>query len=261
VVDQGYRDIADRLRESIERGEYMPRDRIPTEHELAEDLAVARETVTKALKLLKQEGRLISVRGRGTYVAEPPVKLTVARYGAVVDPDRELRDLGPWETACALQGREGRSELVAVDRVPADPRLARRLNVDEGTDLIHRQRNMTLDGQVAQLQDAWMPAALVNGTPLATSERITGGVYAAMTQAGIRLASVSEELSARAAATDERKRLKLGDVTTVFEVWRTTRDHDDRIVEVLRVVADAQRCMFAYDNLPIVPDGASQPGP
>ncbi len=254
----GFRDIAAQLRESIERGEYRPGDRIPTEHEMAEHYDVSRGTVTRAVSLLKQEGLLASARSRGTYVTEPPVKLAVGRYGAVVDPDRELRDLGPWETACALQGREGRSELVAVDRVSADAHLARRLKVDEGTALIHRQRNMTLDGHVAQLQDAWMPANLAEGTPLASGERITGGVYAAMSQAGIRLASVSEELSARSANTEERDRLQLTGVAAVFEVWRTTRDHDGRIVEVLRAVADARRCVFIYDNLPIAPDGRAQ---
>ncbi len=253
----GYRDIAAELRKAIERGEYMPGDQIPTEHELAERYGVARETVTRAVKLLKQEGELASARGRGTYVTSPPVKLTVARYSAVVAPDRELRDLGPWETACATQGREGRSELVSVDRTSADSDLARRLGVDEGTDLIHRQRDMTLDGQVAQLQDTWMPADLAEGTPLAQSGRITGGVYTAMTQSGIRLASVSEELSARSPTPEERDRLHLGEVATVFEVWRTTRGHDGRIVEARRVVADARRCRFVYEDLPIA-DGRTR---
>ncbi len=247
----GFREIAAQIRSAIERGRYSPGTRLPTEHDLAAQHGVSRETVRRALGLLKGEGLLESATSRGTYVSEPPVRLAVARYGAVLNPSREMRDLGPWETACAQQGRAGRTEVVGVNRVPATPELAQRLDVAAGDGLVRRTRNMWVDDQLGQVQDSWMPADLVEGTPLAAKGKVIGGVYAAMTAAGLVPSTITEEVAGRQPTSDERTRLRLGDGATVLEVWRTTRDQTGRVIEVLRIVSNAHRSTLVYDNLPI----------
>lgn len=247
----GFRDIADQLRRKIEDGDYAPGTRIPTEHELADQHGLSRETIRRALALLKAEGLLTSATSRGTYVSPRPVRLTIARYSAVLDSNRDLRSLGPWETACAHQGIEGRTQVVSVIKEPASSALANRLGVPAGTDLIHRKRYMWAGDHIAQVQDAWMPAPLVDGTVLAESEKVVGGVYAAMTQAGFSPDSVSEEISGRSPTSDERAQMQLSAGTFVLEVWRTTRDATGQITEILRTVADARRATFIYDDLPI----------
>lgn len=247
----GFREIAAQLRSAIERGEYPPGSRIATEHDLASQYGVSRETVRRALALLKSEGLLAGAPGRGTYVPPPPVRLTIARYSAVTDPSRELRDLGPWETACAHQGIAGRTDVVTVERVPASQDLAERLAVSIGDQLVHRVRDMWAGDRIAQVQDTWMPAALVEGTPLAGPGKVVGGVYAVMTAAGFGPDVVSEEVSGRLPTSDERTRMQLAEGATVLEIWRTTRDQNGRVVEVLRTVADARQSTLVYDNLPV----------
>lgn len=63
-----YRQLAARLREAIERGEYTAR--IPSEPSLAQQTGLARQTVRKAVRLLAEEGLVTRVPGKGTYVSK-----------------------------------------------------------------------------------------------------------------------------------------------------------------------------------------------
>ena len=63
-----HKQIADLLRERIERGEFRPGDRLPTEEELCRLLGVSRTPVRQALNQLVQEGWIERRRKLGTRV-------------------------------------------------------------------------------------------------------------------------------------------------------------------------------------------------
>jgi DNA-binding GntR family transcriptional regulator len=63
-----YRQIAEILRGRIEAGELEPDRPIPSEAAVQQEFGVARETARKAVKLLRDEGYVITVPGLGTYV-------------------------------------------------------------------------------------------------------------------------------------------------------------------------------------------------
>jgi DNA-binding GntR family transcriptional regulator len=72
IVDQSSpewprKQVADRIRRQIADGEIGPR--LPSHMDLAERLGVAPKTVERALAILKDEGLIYSVPGRGTFVA------------------------------------------------------------------------------------------------------------------------------------------------------------------------------------------------
>jgi len=67
-----YRQLATVLRDRIRNGELPPGRRLPSEKDLHDEFGLARETIRRALAVLRQEG-LIEVRhGHGTFVAETP---------------------------------------------------------------------------------------------------------------------------------------------------------------------------------------------
>jgi GntR family transcriptional regulator, transcriptional repressor for pyruvate dehydrogenase complex len=69
ITDQ----VAERLRQLINSGEYKPGDRIPSERDLAVRLGVGRPAVREALRELKAQGLLVVGRGaQGTNVANLP---------------------------------------------------------------------------------------------------------------------------------------------------------------------------------------------
>lgn len=60
-----YRQIADRIREQIARGELKPGDALPTESALQTEFGVSRVTVRQALRQLVEQQILESIQGSG----------------------------------------------------------------------------------------------------------------------------------------------------------------------------------------------------
>jgi GntR family transcriptional regulator len=80
--------VAAEIRRAIAEGEAEPGDRLPLAKDLATVLGVNKNTVLRALHLLRDEGLLEFRRGRGITVAG------TADRGAVVSKMRELLKLG-----------------------------------------------------------------------------------------------------------------------------------------------------------------------
>jgi DNA-binding FadR family transcriptional regulator len=71
-----FEETVDRLGTAIRLGILTPGSRLPSERELAEQLAISRSTLRQAITALVESGHLTSVRGRsgGTFVVpEPPL--------------------------------------------------------------------------------------------------------------------------------------------------------------------------------------------
>jgi GntR family transcriptional regulator len=67
-----YRQLADIIRAKIESGELERLDPLPSESTLEEDFGVGRDTVRKALAVLRDEGMIFTIQARGSYVGPPP---------------------------------------------------------------------------------------------------------------------------------------------------------------------------------------------
>jgi DNA-binding GntR family transcriptional regulator len=66
-----YTQLADILREMIASGELQPRSLLPSESSLQQEQGVARGTVRTAIGILRDEGLVVTISGRGTFVREP----------------------------------------------------------------------------------------------------------------------------------------------------------------------------------------------
>lgn len=67
-----YRQIADQLRERIGDGSIPVGRRIPSMVEMEQYYGVARDTLRKAVQVLKDEGLVETVNGMGIYVIKLP---------------------------------------------------------------------------------------------------------------------------------------------------------------------------------------------
>ncbi|MDE2481721.1 MAG: GntR family transcriptional regulator [bacterium] len=82
-----FQQIADQMREYVERGELRPGDALPTVRQLATDLGVAPNTVARAYADLAQSGWLTSDGRRGTRVAPTIPAEDIKRRAVVLQGD------------------------------------------------------------------------------------------------------------------------------------------------------------------------------
>ena len=89
-----YRQLSQLMADAIASGEFAPDERLPTEAELAARYDVNRLTVRQALGELARAGLVVTIAGRGSFVARPPSRYTVSS-----------RDEASLTRAMAAQGR------------------------------------------------------------------------------------------------------------------------------------------------------------
>ena len=68
-----YQQIKEDIKAAIERGKYKPNEKIPAEPELSAEYSVSRITVRRAVEELCNEGYLVKMQGRGTFVSTPRI--------------------------------------------------------------------------------------------------------------------------------------------------------------------------------------------
>src|SRR2546426_9682410 len=122
-----YAQVIDELRRRIESGEYPPGSLLPSEHQLSDEFQIARPTVVRALRVLRQDGWIETQQGKGSFVRgrPAPAGLESQRTGEQAlnrDESREPGDLieagiiAPPARGAALLGRAGEGEGVGRRR-------------------------------------------------------------------------------------------------------------------------------------------------
>ncbi len=67
-----YEQVAEHIAARIEAGDLAPGTKMPPERDLGTEYGVAYNTVRKAMELLRERDMIVTMHGRGTYVAERP---------------------------------------------------------------------------------------------------------------------------------------------------------------------------------------------
>ncbi|MEM7576044.1 MAG: GntR family transcriptional regulator [Planctomycetota bacterium] len=228
-----YAKVRDALRADIRR-RYRPGSLLPTQQQLAERFDTSLITIKRAISELGQLGLVESVRGRGTVVCRP----------TVVDAHTGVSS---WTDAMRGMGGDPKTAWNRIDIEAGDPDLRRLLRVRAGQTLTAVRRLRTLDGEPVCLITNWLPTFRVPGLEVAGFEGES--LYEALEQRyGVSFAYADEEVSARAATTEERKTLALNTrsraAATVLDVHRTSFTPNDRPVEFACLTAPTQRYTY-----------------
>ena len=145
-----YLRIKDWLRESIEKGDYRPGERIPSEYELTQRFGVSRSTVRQAISELVLEGWLYRIQGSGTFVARPKYRQTLSRLTSFTEDMR-------------LLGLRPRSRLLLFEIREADEKIAQTLRIPLGDEVVHIERLRFADDEPMALNTSILPLRLVPG--------------------------------------------------------------------------------------------------
>jgi phosphonate metabolism transcriptional regulator PhnF len=141
-----YRQISEFLMQNIEGGEYEPGSQLPTESDLSRQFGVNRHTAREALKLLKNEGVIYSVKGKGNFVTDAKIKYRVSK---------KVRFTSSIIEAGLAPGKE----LVEKRLVAADELLAAKLGLDVGDPVLSLKMLRFASGTPLMLATSNLPAA------------------------------------------------------------------------------------------------------
>lgn len=142
-----YARVESALAERIQLGALSPGDRLPSEDELADEFAISRTTVRSAIQSLIQRGLVEIRRGRGTFVTAPKIV-------------QELTNLTGFVEDMEALGREATAELLDQRIVRADPAVARRLAIAQGTPVTRIRRVRLADGTPLSYDETFLPVHL-----------------------------------------------------------------------------------------------------
>ncbi|HVB46070.1 MAG TPA: GntR family transcriptional regulator [Streptosporangiaceae bacterium] len=211
-----YAQVIAELQRRIESGEYPPGSLIPSENQLSAEFGIARPTVVRSLRVLRQEGWIDTQQGKGSYVrGRPALARSASPRPGQVELDRdESREPG---------------ELVSAGTAPAPPRIASLLDVAPGTDVLCRRRLLRQDGAASEIVTWWVPPDLAQGTGLDGPDPVRGSVRSVLARAkGVRVDHVVEQITARKAASHEAKLLGITQSAPVLVLYLSVRDANGR---------------------------------
>jgi GntR family transcriptional regulator len=238
-----YRQLADLLRGAIERGEHAPGSSLPAESELARHYSVSRQTVNNAVSVLRGEGLVRVVRGKGTIVRELPV---IRRDAVGRQRIRETGDArGAFQAELEHLGLVARSD-VEVAEVTAPAAIAELLAVDPGTAVLARRRQMYANDVPVQLATSYLPLDIVAGSHLAEMDQGAGGTYSQLAALGHAPATFTETLRVRPPDDEETRFLRLDAEQRVLAIRREAQTAAGRIVEVNDIVLPAHQWDLVY---------------
>lgn len=241
------RRIADDLRRAIESGELAPGQKLPSERELARRYRAARNTAREAIRLLAEDGLVVPEHGRGVFVrkAAPLLRLGNDRYS------HKYREssLSPFLLECAKQGKQGRFEVLSIERVIPPPGVAKRLHVSAKTRSVLRRENVFYaDADPVHRVTTYIPWTIAEGTGLLEPEiPHQYGIHGALEEQGHIMTRLREEVSARMPLPEEREYLRLPPGVPVLDVLHTSLDQNGEPYELTRFVMRADLTGLLYD--------------
>lgn len=237
-----FRQIADRLREAIDKGKFREGEQLPSEAQLVEHFGVSRMTVRNSIAALQAEGLVLAEHGRGVFVRpRPPVRRLASDRFA-----RRHREAGKAAFNVEAEAAGGKAEvdsLVVREERPTQDVAAR---LGGPRKVLARRRRYLLDGRPVETAVSYLPLDIASGTPIAEPNPGPGGIYARLEELGHRLDHFDEEVKARMPTPDEVKTLRLASGVPVIHLIRTAYDTDGRAVEVCDTIMAADAYVLGY---------------
>ncbi|AMD45939.1 GntR family transcriptional regulator [Bordetella holmesii] len=217
-----YRQIKDLLVQSLERGEWMPGELIPSEIDLAARFQVSQGTVRKAVDELAAEHMLLRRQGKGTFVAthhEPRVRYRFLRLA----PD-EVNEAGRAE-----------NHILDCRRLRAPAEIARALELRAGETVVSIRRQLAMNHAPVIIDDIWVPGASFRGLTLELLKAKRVPLYGLYeSEFGVSMVRADEKIRAVAASEEVATLLHVTPGTPLLQVDRISYTYGDRPMEVRR---------------------------
>jgi GntR family transcriptional regulator len=227
-----YFQVAQQLEAAIAGGVLPPGTRLDSEIELADQLAVSRPTMRKAMEYLVDKGLIVRRRGVGTRVVQSRVQRPL-ELSSLYD---DLKSTGQKPATTVLSN--------TVE--PASAAVAEALGLAEGAPVIALQRLRTARDQPLARMRNYLPALLLE---VRTDALEKHGLYELIRAAGIRLHAATQTVGARNATAAEARLLGESRGAAVLTMERVAYDDSGTPVEYGTHIYAAARYTFQMNLL------------
>jgi GntR family transcriptional regulator len=124
--------------------------RIPSETDLANTLGVSRTTIRDALSRLELEGVIYRKQGAGTFINEAGLQIKT-----------RLEEIWEYETTLQAHGYAPSTQIIKLEEQPANPTIAKDLNLDPAEKLLAVQKLFLADDEPVILTFNYLPCQLI----------------------------------------------------------------------------------------------------
>ena len=236
-----YQAVKEHIVGRISSGELRPGDRVPSEHELVDSMAVSRMTANRALRELTDEGYIDRVAGRGSFVADYRSRSDVLEVHNIADE-------------IARRGHVHSAVVIRQSLQHARGEIARALDVEQGSDVFHLLLVHHENGVPIQVEDRYVLARFAPDCLAQDFTEITPSAYLS----GIAPLSEAEQIvRAQLPNRAVQQRLGMSDNEACLVVLRRTWS-DGRPVTFTRLQHPGSRYELAGHY---TPPGASRSMP
>jgi GntR family transcriptional regulator len=248
-----YQQIADDLRRQIEAGTLEPGKQLPTELELREVYNASRNTVRDAIKRLSSLGLVESRPGSGTFVTQEidPFVTVLTTPPEIADGSADPEGASYLSEVSAAH-RKAKTDPVQVATMPAPDKIAARLRIPVGSQVVRRSENRYIETTPWSIQSSYYPMEFATegkARNLLIAENIEQGTvrYLESTM-GLRQVGYREWITARSPDDNEQKFFSIAHDTMVFELFRTGFDQNGTPMRVTVTIYPADRNQFIVNS-------------
>ncbi|MEH7124184.1 GntR family transcriptional regulator [Bacillus sp. JJ1503] len=202
------------LRQRINDGVYQ--NMLPGELDLMKEFSVSRATIREAISGCVQEGLLVRIQGKGTFVSKKPVQDWL---GYLYGFSETMEELGFNPTAKVIKSSQ-----------VEDSEISKILKTDN-LYLIERLR--LINGEPIALEITYFPYEI--GIRMADNDNLV--FYSFIEQElGITLERAEQSISAMVATQNEAKHLNISVGHPLLNISRVTYSDRDELIQVARII-------------------------
>jgi GntR family transcriptional regulator len=228
-----YLQIYNELKDRIDLSVYKLNEILPSENELAEEFKVTRVTVRNAMKKLKDEGRISTEKGKGSYVSPPKI---VQQLDKIYSLGSDLNE----------EGHKLDNVIFDVYTECCSETIKKNLKLESNDQVVVIKIVKKLGNIPIVAQTSYLPLKSVPGFPI--SELNNTSIYAILKEKyNINLLKAKEYLDPMVADDHYSKLLEVELNTPLFLTERITYTEDDIPIEFRRCVIRSDKFRFSVE--------------
>jgi len=202
-----YLEIRSYMIKQIEKGRLVPGDKIPSERELVDLFKVSRMTVRHAIDQLVNDGILVRMVGKGTYVSSE--RLSTA-----------LNVLNSFSEDIIASGHSPSAKLISVEKTQTGNTISSLLRIDKSREVIKVERLRLVDGLEMAITTSFFPVP--RALPLDELDFTATSIYRQIESLGLRIEKASETVTAEAADKRSAGFLRVKENSPLLKIIRLT---------------------------------------